>query len=328
MDQAAIKMCDNCEGCRLVHTADPPEPMTRRSMPEKPWVDLAIDFLGPMPTSEYVLVVIDYYSRYMELEVMSRITACETVRRLKKIFRTWGYPRTITLDNAKQFVSKEFTDFCTSIGVVLNHTTPYWPQANGEVERQNRSLLKRLKISNALYGDWKVELDDYLILYNNSPHSVTGMAPSELLQNRKVRFKFPQIDDLGTTPPHSDFRDRDIQKKFEGKEREDEKRRARPSNIQTGDTVLMKNLLTQDKLTTDYGKEEYVVVKRNGPSVTVKSSETDKCFDRHTSHLRKVSGPDEVQFEPGDTPSIQEATEHIALRRSSRAPKPSKRFSP
>lgn len=111
IDKDSVKTCETCEGCQLVQISNPPEPMTRRILPEKPWVDVAIDFLGPMPSSEYLLVIIDYYSRYMEIEVMQRITAPETVKRLKRIFRTWGPPRTITLDNAKQFVSTEFGDY-------------------------------------------------------------------------------------------------------------------------------------------------------------------------------------------------------------------------
>ncbi|XP_062709760.1 uncharacterized protein K02A2.6-like [Aedes albopictus] len=176
-----------------------------------------------MPTGEYVLVVIDYYSRFMELEIMTKITAFETIKRLNRIFRTWGPPRTITLDNAKQFVSTEFEEFCKNNGVHLNHTSPYWPQANGEVERQNRSLLKRMRISHALYDDWKAELHQYLQLYNNTPHSVTGVSPNELLQNRKVRTKLPHVDDLETIPPSTDFRDRDLERKTLGKEREDAK---------------------------------------------------------------------------------------------------------
>lgn len=62
IDQDAHKVCETCEGCRLVQIPDPPEPMALRQLPVKPWVDIAIDFLGPMPTGEYVLVVIDYYS--------------------------------------------------------------------------------------------------------------------------------------------------------------------------------------------------------------------------------------------------------------------------
>lgn len=291
IDQDAIKVCETCEGCRLVQIPNPPEPMTRRKLPDRPWVDLAIDFLGPMPTGEYVFVVIDYYSRYMELEIMNKITAQETVKRLKRIFRTWGFPRTITLDNAKQFVSYEFEEFCKNSGIHLNHSSPYWPQANGEVERQNRSLLKRMKIANALYDDWKVELDQYLQLYNNTPHTVTGVAPSELLQNRKIRTKLPRIGDLETTPPSSDFRDRDLQSKMLGKEREDIRRNAKTSNIALGDTVLMKNLLPTNKLSTNFLKEKFTVIDKQGSNVKVRSNESGKTYERNISHLKLLPSP-------------------------------------
>ncbi|XP_062709384.1 uncharacterized protein K02A2.6-like isoform X1 [Aedes albopictus] len=68
MDGETVKLCESCEGCRLVHCANPPDPISRRSLPEKPWIDLAIDFLGPMPSGEYILVIIDYYSRYRSLK--------------------------------------------------------------------------------------------------------------------------------------------------------------------------------------------------------------------------------------------------------------------
>lgn len=291
IDQDAVNVCETCEGCRLVQIPDPPEPMQRRALPDRPWVDLAIDFLGPMPTGEYVLVVIDYYSRYMELEIMHKITAQETIKRLKRIFRTWGPPRTITLDNAKQFVSLEFEEFCKQSGIHLNHSSPYWPQANGEVERQNRSLLKRMKIANALYDDWKAELDQYLQLYNNTPHTITGMAPSELLQNRKVRTKLPQVGDLETVPPSSEFRDRDFERKMLGKEREDERRKAKMSNIGIGDTVLMKNLLPTNKLSTNFLKEKFTVIDKQGSNVTVRSSDSGKTYDRNISHLKLLPSP-------------------------------------
>ena len=119
----------------LVQVPDRPDPMQRRSLSDKPWIDIAIDFLGPLPSGEYILVVIDYFSRHVDLEIMMTITAKETIKRLDKIFRIWGIPRTITLDNAKQFVATEFEEYCRTKGIFLNHTSPYWPQANGEVER-------------------------------------------------------------------------------------------------------------------------------------------------------------------------------------------------
>lgn len=289
MDQETVKVCEKCEGCRLVQVPDPPEPMQRRPLPDRPWVDIAIDFLGPLPSGEYILVVVDYFSRHVDLEVMTSITAKETIKRLDKIFRLWGIPRTITLDNAKQFVATEFEEYCRIKGIFLNHTSPYWPQANGEVERQNRSLLKRLKIANALYGSWRTEMDRYLEMYNNTPHSTTGKTPNELLQNRKIRSKLPDLADISTAVPSTDYADRDKIQKFAGKEREDAHRRATLSNITAGDVVLMRNLLQTNKLSTNFLKEKFLVVERNGSNVRVQSLETGKSYERNVSHLKKIS---------------------------------------
>lgn len=178
MDREVSNRVAVCEGCRLVGLPSKPEAMSRRPLPSKPWVDVAIDFLGPLPNGMYLLVIIDYYSRYKEVELMSRITAKDTVCRLDKIFTRLGYPRTITLDNAKQFVGIEFEEYSKKHGIHLNHSTPYWPQENGLVERQNRSLLKRLQISNALGRDWQQDLQDYLVMYYTTPHSITGRTPT------------------------------------------------------------------------------------------------------------------------------------------------------
>ncbi|XP_062557925.1 uncharacterized protein LOC134222787 [Armigeres subalbatus] len=227
---------------------------------------------------------------------MNRITAQDTIKSLKQMFRTWGPPRTLTLDNAKQFVSTEFKEFCSNNGIHLNHTTPYWPQANGEVERQNRSLLKRMKIAHALHDNWKAELEHYLNLYNNTPHTITGKAPSELLQGRKLRSKLPQVDDLETVPPSTDFRDQDMAKKIQQKEREDTRRRAKPNDISTGDTVLMKNLLPSNKLATPFLNEKFTVLGRNGSNVTVQSNSSGKQFDRNISHLKKWNGSSDADI--------------------------------
>lgn len=346
IDKDAVKTCETCEGCQLVQTTNPPEPMIRRILPEKPWIDVAIDFLGPMPTGEYILVIVDYYSRFMEIEIMHRITAQETIKRLRRVFRTWGPPRTITLDNAKQFISTEFGEFCKTNGIHLNHTSPYWPQANGEVERQNRSLLKRMKIAHALYDDWKAELDNYLDLYNNTPHTITGKAPSELLQGRKLRSKLPTFEDLESTPPSSDFRDQDFGKKMQQKEREDARRRAKPSDLTAGDIVLMKNPLPSNKLSTNFLKEKFTVLNRKESNVTVQSNDTGKKYDRNVSHLKKLPQPSDYTESLSNMPECEggalesprptsprsaasESTVAPApARRSGRAIRPTHRFSP
>lgn len=324
--------------------------MQRRPLPDKPWVDIAIDFLGPLPTGEYILVVVDYFSRHVDLEVMTTITAKETIKRLSKIFGLWGVPRTITLDNAKQFVSAEFENYCKLKGIYLNHTSPYWPQANGEVERQNRSLLKRMKIANSLYGNWKAEMDQYLEMYNNTPHSITGRSPNELLQNRRLRFKFPDIEDLTSAVSSTEHADKDAVRKWKGKEREDSKRRSKLSNIGVGDVVLMLNISPTNKLSTNFLQKKFLVVDRNLSNVRIQSMDTGKLFvllctlnifllfykstgklyDRNVSHLRKITGSIEDLTTKESNDPIYEAKEKTndkpSLRRSERLRKPTVRL--
>ncbi|XP_055621974.1 uncharacterized protein K02A2.6-like [Toxorhynchites rutilus septentrionalis] len=59
MDQQVEKFVRQCRGCSLVAAPGAPEPMTRKELPNQPWVDIAADFLGPLPDGQYLLVVID-----------------------------------------------------------------------------------------------------------------------------------------------------------------------------------------------------------------------------------------------------------------------------
>lgn len=295
MDREVSKWVATCEGCRLTGLPQKPEPMQRRALPVEPWLDVAIDFLGPLPSGEYLLVIVDYFSRYKEVEIMTKITGKETVERLSKIFRRLGFPRTITLDNAKQFLSTDFGDYCKVHGIHLNFTIPYWPQQNGEVERQNRSLLKRLQISHAMKRDWRRDLDDYLTMYYSTPHSVTGRTPTELLTGRTIRTKIPSLKDIETAPRSEEFRDRDsMQKHFSG-ERENDSRGAKESTVREGDKVLMQNLTPGNKLTPTYSPMQYTVIEKSGLRVTVQNEETGKAYQRSSAHLKKILPSSEVQ---------------------------------
>lgn len=177
IDSEAEAFVKKCHGCSMVTAPPPPEPIRRTTLPEKKWQHVAIDYLGPLPSNDYLLVVVDYFSRIIEIEVMRSIDSDATIWRLKVIFARLGYPESITADNGRQFVSEKFKTFCHQKGIALISTTPYWPQQNGEVERQNRSILKRLIISQNEKRNWKEDLLDYLVMYRTTPHSTTGRTP-------------------------------------------------------------------------------------------------------------------------------------------------------
>ena len=88
IDTALIVKC--CRGCTPVSNPTPPHPMKRRILPAEPWVDVATDFLGPLPTRDYLLILVDYYSSHKENKIMRNITSLETIKVLKEIFSRLG----------------------------------------------------------------------------------------------------------------------------------------------------------------------------------------------------------------------------------------------
>lgn len=289
-DAKAIK----CRACLLVSQTGPPEPMKRRELPTQPWTDLAIDFMGPLPSGDYLFVMVDYFSRFMLVKIMRSITAPETVKAMRSIFEdiVEGYPQSITMDQGPQFVARDFTNYCESKAITVNHTIPYWPQANGQVERMNRSLLKRLKISQILKRDWKEDLRRYVFVYNTTPHSITGIAPGELHKGRKVRTEIPSVRDIELNErPFTEIRDRDKVAKEKGKEAEDLRRHAKESTIEEGDTVVIKNQVKKDKLTATFRDEDFTVVEKSGPKVLVRSTLDSSTYERNVRDVKKVPEP-------------------------------------
>lgn len=277
----------NCRGCMLVTAPSAPEPIKRRDLPSEPWQHLAIDFLGPLPSGHYLFVVVDYFSRYIEIEIMKKIDSNETVKRLKTIFARFGLPVSITADNGPQFTSEEFRGYCEMNNIKLISTIPYWPQQNGEVERQNRSILKRLTISQAANTDWVDELNKYLLMYRSSPHTTTGKTPSEMLFGYNIRDRVPSI----RQPKEVDEEtaDRDKEKKEMGKVYADVRRSAKPNSIATGDHVLVKKMVKSNKLAPNFEPELFKVIERKGGETVVVSEESGVKYRRHVSHLKPIS---------------------------------------
>ena len=127
----------SCHGCQVVVQLNVPEPMKRTEPPSGPWQDVAVDLMGPMPTGESLLVVVDYYSRYYEVVIMHSTTT-EIVDALSSIFARFGFLHSLNSDNDPQFLSEDFQTFLQESGIEHRTSPPLWPQANGEVERQNK----------------------------------------------------------------------------------------------------------------------------------------------------------------------------------------------
>ena len=109
------------------------------------------------------------------------------------IFARWGSPFTLRADNSAQFVSAGFQNFLRHHGVEHCSIPLYWPEANGEVERQNRSVLKALRIAAISGSPWQAVLFWFLIAYRATSHSTTGKSPFELMCGRQMKTKLSAL---------------------------------------------------------------------------------------------------------------------------------------
>ncbi|CAB3997741.1 Neural cell adhesion molecule 1, partial [Paramuricea clavata] len=210
--------------------------------------------------------------RFFEVVIMKSTTTQKVIEVLTPIFARYGYPFTLKSDNGAQFVLEEFEDFLTESGIQHRKSPPLWPQANEEVERQNRTLLKSLKVAHVENKKWKDELNKFLLAYRTTPHSSTGVSPVFMMFGRELKTKLPELRPDKNILDES-IRDRDWNKKVAVKEYADKHRQANQNPINPGEKVLLKNSKTSGKLDPKFETKPYIVQTKGGQELTVKSDE-------------------------------------------------------
>ena len=270
---------------------------------------MAADLLGPLPNGQNVFVVVDYYSRYFEVRLLKSVTSTKLIQSLEDVFASHGLPLSLKTDNAQCFLSQEFKNFLLHRDIQHKTSIPLWPQSNGEVERQNRTLLKFLKITHAKGQDLKTQLNKFSFAYQMTPYCTTGRSPAELLYRRKIRGILPEFvptdEALSDHSPEVEMEveaaEQDKANKGKVAQYVDKKRNAKSSDIQEGDTVLLQQP-RQNKLTTTYKPELYTVTSRNGSEVTVQSPDGVE-YRRNVAHVKKYVSS------PGDRGTLSESAD-------------------
>lgn len=292
IDKEAEAVVKTCHSCLAVSSVNPPEKMSSTALPQAPWDYVAIDHMGPFPDGRYLLVLVDYFSRFIEAVFVEDVSASSTKRCLMSSFARFGLPNRLKSDNARAFVGLEFENFLSEFGIIHVTSPPLWPQANGEVERQNRSILKCLQIAAMEKRSLEEELAKYLLFYHGTPHSSTLVAPAELMLRRKIRDKLPALS--SSSPLFDEVKDADTLAKEKGRKYADSRRRAVHREISEGDFVLMP-LKKSNKLTPAFDPEPYQVIHTKPGEVIV--SREGKTFRRSTSAVKLV--PNEIVERPG-----------------------------
>ena len=296
MDRMVEAKISSCLACAATSSDKSQEPMRMTQLPKSPWTEVSVDFQGPYPSGDYLLVVVDDYSRYPEVEIVSSTSAKSTLPRLDAIFARHGIPSIVKTDNGPPFNSADFSNFAKYLGFTHRKVTPLWPQANGGAERMMRTLKKIMQTAHVDGKNWKQELYRALLNYRATPHSTTGVSPAEALFNRQIKTRLPEPDQAASEIDN-EMRLNDGERKRQMKTYADSKRNTQFRELQVGDSVLVKQQ-ANSKLTTPYLPEPLQVIQKKGSMITAKNSR--RSITRNSSFFKKIPS------QPNHNPSTPE----------------------
>ncbi|GJY34046.1 reverse transcriptase domain-containing protein [Tanacetum coccineum] len=147
-----------------------------------------IDFMGPFPSSrgnKYILVAVDYLSKWVEAKALPTNDARVVVKFLKSLFARFGTPRAIISDRGTHFCNDQFAKVMLKYGVTHRLSTAYHPQTSGQVEVSNRGLKRILERTvGENRASWSDKLDDALWAFRTAFKTPIGCTPYKLVYGK------------------------------------------------------------------------------------------------------------------------------------------------
>src|SRR5690606_27327898 len=187
-----LKYTQSCETCQKYKGPDHPAVGQLQPIepPKTPFDLVGVDYLEPFPLSNdnnrYILVGIDYLTRYAETKAVCQATSSEAAAFYMEHFvLRHGSPKQLITDRGTPFLSRAFADALSRYGTKHKPTTSYHPQANGLAERFNKTITTMLSMYvNASHTNWDVLLPFVTYAYNTSCQSSHRYTPFQLVYAR------------------------------------------------------------------------------------------------------------------------------------------------
>ena len=148
-----------------------------------------IDFIGPLPSSfsnEYILLAVEYVSKWVEAIPTQKVYAKTVIKFLKKnIFCRFGTPRVLISDGSSHFCNAQLQKVLEHYSVRHKVATAYHPQTNGQAEVSNREIKKILeKTVASSRKDWSLKLDEALWAYRTAFKTPTTLSSFQLIYGK------------------------------------------------------------------------------------------------------------------------------------------------
>nr|GFA56509.1 reverse transcriptase domain-containing protein [Tanacetum cinerariifolium] len=163
----AHEFVKNCDSCQRQGKFSQRYEMPQNSIQICEIFDVwGIDFMGPFSSSrgnKYILVAVDYLSKWVEAKALPTNDARVVCKFLKSLFARFGGPRAIISDRGTHFCNDQFAKVMLQYEVTQRLSTAYHPQTSGQVEVSNHGLKRILERTiGENHASWSDKLDDAL----------------------------------------------------------------------------------------------------------------------------------------------------------------------
>ena len=225
-------------------------------LPERPWQKVGTDLFEWRKNN--FLLVVDYYSHFIEIARLTSTTAASVISHLKSIFSRHGIPETVMSDNGPQYSAAAFNSFAKEYGFTHVTSSPRYPQANGTAERAVKTVKQLLEKNEDPYMA--------MLVYRATPLE-NGYSPAELLMSRKLRTTLPVISEQlePTLPNAKHVKEKEKQLKQRMKRNFDKRHRAKDLQpLHPGDVVWIPESASGGTVTGEANTRSYTVRTQEG----------------------------------------------------------------
>jgi transposase InsO family protein len=152
-----------------------------------PFTKWGIDFTTCHPASarghHYIIVAVDYFTKWVKaMSTFNNDRETVSLFIFNQIVARFGIPKEIVTDHGSHFQNKMMSELTSNLGFKQEHSSPYYPQANGQVEAVNKSLKNILQRTiNSPKSNWNLMLYSMLWDYRTSVKIATIFSPFQLV---------------------------------------------------------------------------------------------------------------------------------------------------
>ncbi|QRV99243.1 Transposon Tf2-7 polyprotein [Ceratobasidium sp. AG-Ba] len=200
MKQQVNRFVETCEICQRSKGHKQYAPQKPLPIPQKPWEDIAYDFIVKLPESQgmdSILVVIDRFSRQAHFIPCLESTNAEGVADLfiKEIWKLHGLPKTTVSDRGPTFNSQFLKALYAKLGINPKFSTAFHPETDGITERTNQWLEGFLRsFCNYRQDNWVRWLPIAEFCHNNQVNSATGKTAFETVYGLHPRWDLVDLE--------------------------------------------------------------------------------------------------------------------------------------